>query len=701
MTDVLLVVALFLLSAVLVFLLILLKKTSKSDAGSLVPRLDAFEKAQERTEHAVKEEIAQSRDEQGKAAREQRQELMEAFKTFGDSVVQRMTEVSSIQKGQLETFSNQLVTFAEASGKRLDGVREESATGARQLRKEVVETLATLSETITQTIGGLGNVQKSQLEVFSAQLSSFAQTSGEKLDGVRAESATGAKNLREEVVATLGGISETITKNMGELANVQKNQLDSFSGQLGAFAKASGERLDGARAESATGAKNLREEVVATLKGISETMAKTMKDLAAAEKTQLEAFSGQIASLTRTSGDKLDGIRTESATGANQLRVEVLAALKGITESTTKTMGELANIQKAQLEVMSAAIGKLSESNEKKLEAVRTTVEGKLQAIQVDNAKQIELMRQTVDEKLQGTLEKRLGESFKQVSERLEQVSKGLGEMQTLATGVGDLKKVLTNVKTRGTWGEVQLGAMLEEVLTPDQFKANVATKDGGERVEFAIKLPGRSEDKNEIVWLPIDAKFPIEDYRRLVDAQEKVDVEAVDAAGKALEARVRACATDICKKYLNPPKTTDFGILFLPVEGLFAEVIRRTGLTEVIQRECRVVITGPTTLWSILNSLQMGFKTLTIQKRSSEVWNLLSAVKTEWTRYGDVLDAVQKKLHQASTTIDKANQRGRAIGRKLRDVQALPPREAKALLSLDEPEHEIAAGDGEGEAEE
>jgi DNA recombination protein RmuC len=571
-TDILLIVIVVLLVATVALLLMLLKKASQADTSVLASRLDAFEKAQERTERTVREEGAQSRDEQGKAAREQRQELTEAFKTFGDSVVQRMMDVASMQKGQ----------------------------------------------------------------------------------------------------------------------------LDAFSGQLTTFAKASGERLDGVRAESATGAKQLREEVVTTLKSISETMVKTMKDLAVAEKVQLEAFSGQIASLTKTSGEKLDGIRTESATGAKQLREEVIAALNGITEATTKTMGELANVQKIQLEAMSSTIGKLSDTNEKKLEAVRVTVEGKLQSMQIDNAKQLDQMRQTVDEKLQGTLEKRLGESFKQVSERLEQVHKGLGEMQTLATGVGDLKKVLTNVKTRGTWGEVQLGALLEQVLNPDQFATNVATKDGGERVEFAIKLPGQGANNDETVWLPIDAKFPVEDYQRLIEAQEGADVEGVEMAGKQLENRVKTCARDISEKYLNPPKTTDFGILFLPIEGLFAEVIRRTGLTEVIQRGCRVVIAGPTTLWSILNSLQMGFRTLAIQKRSSEVWNLLAAVKTEWTKYGDVLDAVQTKLHQASETIEKAKVRSRAVGRKLKDVQELPVGEVTAILPQNLLEDAEDAGEGD-----
>ncbi|MBU0663780.1 MAG: DNA recombination protein RmuC [Proteobacteria bacterium] len=376
--------------------------------------------------------------------------------------------------------------------------------------------------------------------------------------------------------------------------------------------------------------------------------------------------------------------REELSRAAREQRQELTGAFSTFGDSVIQRMKDAAIIQKIQLEAMSTIIGKLSDSNEKKLEALRVTVEGKLQSMQVDNATQLEQMRQTVDEKLQGTLEKRLGESFKQVSERLELVHKGLGEMQTLATGVGDLKKVLTNVKTRGTWGEVQLGALLEQVLNSDQFAVNVATKDGGERVEFAIKLPGQGTEKEDIVWLPIDAKFPIEDYQRLIDTQELGDLAGVETAGKQLEGRVKACALDICRKYLNPPKTTDFAILFLPIEGLFAEVIRRTGLTEAIQRECRVVIAGPTTLWSILSSLQMGFRTLAIQKRSSEVWNLLAAVKTEWTKYGDVLDNVQKKLEQASKTIDLAKTRSRSVERKLRDVQELPVGEAAVLLSLD-----------------
>ncbi len=411
--------------------------------------------------------------------------------------------------------------------------------------------------------------------------------------------------------------------------------------------------------------------------------------------SRLDALEKAQERTERSVREEVARSREELGKAAGEQRRELGEAFRTFGDSAAQRIMEMSAVQKTQLEAVSSALGNLSESNGKKLEAIRGTLEGKLQSIQDDNARQLEQMRQTVDEKLQGTLEKRLGDSFRQVSERLEQVHKGLGEMQALATGVGDLKKVLANVKTRGTWGEVQLGAMLEQILNPDQYAVNVATRDGGERVEFAIRLPGQGTDGEEVVWLPIDAKFPIEDYQRLLEAQERADGEGAEAAGKQLENRVKSCAWDICRKYLEPPKTTDFGILFLPIEGLFAEVIRRTGLTEAIQRECRVVIAGPTTLWSILNSLQMGFRTLAIQKRSSEVWNLLAAVKTEWMKYGDVLDAVQKKLNQASETIEKAKVRSRAIGRKLKDVQGLPAGESNELLSANAPDEEESGLEG------
>ncbi|MFZ5626847.1 MAG: DNA recombination protein RmuC [Bacillota bacterium] len=311
---------------------------------------------------------------------------------------------------------------------------------------------------------------------------------------------------------------------------------------------------------------------------------------------------------------------------------------------------------------------------------LREGVEGRLRLLQEDNHRQLEKIRQTVDEQLHATLERRLGQSFQLVSERLEQVQKGLGEMQALAAGVGDLKRVLTNVKTRGIWGEVQLAQVLEQLLTREQYAENIVTKAGStERVEFAIRLPGRERD-NEFIWLPIDAKFPLEDYQRLLEAQERGEVALAQEAGKQLELRLKAEAKAIRDKYLDPPRTTDFALLYLPVEGLYAEVLRRPGLYDCLLREYRVVITGPTTLAALLNSLQLGFRTLAIEKRSAEVWQLLGAVKTEFGKFGDLLEKTQKKLQEASNSIETAARKSRTIERKLKDVEAIPVEETEFL---------------------
>jgi DNA recombination protein RmuC len=334
----------------------------------------------------------------------------------------------------------------------------------------------------------------------------------------------------------------------------------------------------------------------------------------------------------------------------------------------------------------------LTETNEQRLREVRNTLESKLKDLQTENASKLDEMRKTVDEKLHVALEKRLGESFKQVSERLEQVHKGLGEMQTLAAGVGDLKRVLTNVKTRGTWGEVQLAALLEQMLTPDQYAVNVATLPGStERVEFAIRLPGRSG--GEPMWLPIDSKFPTEDYERLLVAQDRADPQGVDEAGKALENRIKLEAKAIHEKYIGPPYTTDFAFLFVPTEGLYAEIIRRPGLADFVQREYRVTIAGPYNLSASLSALQMGFRTLAIEQRSSEVWELLSAVKTEFGKFGDVLAKTKDQLETVTKSIGQAEIRTRQMARKLKDVETLPaPKATKLLGEPDAPEEDDEA---------
>jgi DNA recombination protein RmuC len=345
---------------------------------------------------------------------------------------------------------------------------------------------------------------------------------------------------------------------------------------------------------------------------------------------------------------------------------------------------QLALLQKTLSDTLTLQLSNLSESNARRMSEVRATLEAQLAQLQQTNIAKLDEMRATVDEKLQTTLHARLGESFKQVAERLEQVHKGLGEMQTLAAGVGDLKHLLTNVKTRGMFGEAQLAGLLEQVFVPDQYAAQIATRPGSKNVvDFAIKLPGKSDDGSPL-WLPIDAKFPNEDYERLLDAQQRADGLAAEAAAKALEARIRLEAKSIAEKYIEPPYTTDFAILFLPTEGLYAEVLRRPGLMESLQREHRITLAGPTTLLAMLSSLQMGFRTLALEKRSSEVWQVLGAVKTEFGKFGDVLAKVKSQTETVLNTLNSAETRSRAMGRALRQVEALPEAQAQALLPVD-----------------
>ncbi|MDD2366150.1 MAG: DNA recombination protein RmuC [Desulfuromonadaceae bacterium] len=378
--------------------------------------------------------------------------------------------------------------------------------------------------------------------------------------------------------------------------------------------------------------------------------------------------------------------RGESQENSRRTREEMTAGIALLGDSLSRRMTDIAGLQKNQLELFSSQLKSLTASNEERLDKLRDAVDARLKLIQEDNSLKLEQMRVTVDEKLHDTLEKRLGDSFKLVSERLELVQRGLGEMQTLANGVGDLKKVLTNVKTRGTFGEIQLGSLLEQILAPGQYDSNVETRKGsGQRVEYALKLPGRDGTTDGMVWLPLDAKFPQEDYLRLIDAVEAADVSAAADSRKRLEHSVREMAKMIRDKYLDPPHTTDFGVMFLPTEGLYAEVLRLPGLFESLQRDFKVVISGPTTVAALLNSLQMGFRTLAIEKRSAEVWNLLGAVRTEFSKFGVTLDKTRKKLLEAGNHIDQAASRTRVIERKLRDVQDYSGSEAEDISELEE----------------
>lgn len=383
--------------------------------------------------------------------------------------------------------------------------------------------------------------------------------------------------------------------------------------------------------------------------------------------TLLRSRSGDVA-------DQLDRVERE-------VRLQLQATAQAQRQEMSHTLAQAHAATVQQLETMRRQIEVLTESNTRRLLEVRVALETRMRELQADNGARLEEMRKTVDEKLHETLETRLTESFRQVSERLERVHQGLGEMQQLALGVGDLKRVLTNVKTRGTWGEVQLEMLLEQILTPDQYAKNVETVPGtNARVEFALKLPGQKEG-GAPVWMPIDAKFPKEQYERLLEAADRADAEAVASAGRELERAVRNEARTIAEKYLSPPMTTDFAILFLPTEGLYAEVMRRPGLADELQRANRVSIAGPSTLTALLNSLQMGFRTLALEKRSSEVWQVLGAVKTEFAKFGDVLAATKTTLERAARNIESAEVRSRQMARKLKSVEALPAEAALLML--------------------
>ncbi len=407
-------------------------------------------------------------------------------------------------------------------------------------------------------------------------------------------------------------------------------------------------------------------------------------------------------------GERLEReLRREVAESSRSARQELAHSLASFQESLVKQGAEATRTQNAQIDafgqqlaLMQKGLGDtlaqqlqaLSESNARRIAEVRGTLESQLALLQQTNAAKLDDMRRTVDEKLQSTLETRLSESFRQVAERLEQVHHGLGQMQSLAQGVGDLQRVLTNVKTRGMFGEVQLEALLEQVLTPEQYGKQVETRPGSrQRVDFAVRFPGRQED-GQPVWLPIDAKFPREDYERLLDAHDRADATGVDNASRALETRIRTEAKSIGEAYLCPPHTTDFAILFLPVESLYAEVLRRPGLMDVLQREYRVTLAGPTTLLAMLNSLHMGFRTLALEQQASEVWKVLGAVKTEFERYGDWVARIRDQVQKAADTLDKADTRTRQMRRALKGVEALPEAQAQALLP--------AADDGEDDAQ-
>ncbi len=528
----------------------------------------------------------------------------------------------------------------------------------------------------------------------------------EELRAGRDEARTTGKELRAELSDGLKLTNDTLSKTLESSTKAQQSQLEGMTGQLKDLTCSNQSAMETIRGVLDDRVKELqdgnekrlrevREEVSNGLKLSGDSLSNTLAGLGKTQETQLVAMTRQLKDLADSNQSAMETIRgvlddrvKELQDGnekrLREVREEVSTGLKLSTDSLSKTLEDLGKTQATQLESMTRQLKDLTDSNQGALDRVRGILDARVKELQEGNEKKLEEMRKTVDEKLHDTLEKRLGESFKLVSDRLEAVQKGLGEMQSLATGVGDLKRVLTNVKARGTWAEVQLGAILEEVLTPTQFERNVRIKDDStERVEFAIRLPGRKDDPEGCVWLPIDSKFPQEDYLRIQDAADKGDLDAIQRATDALAKTIRVAGKDIHEKYVAPPRTTDFGIMFLATEGLYAEVLRQPALVDELFQQYRVVAAGPTTLAAILSSLRMGFQTLAIEQRATEVWKVLGAVKTEFGKFGEVLNKVKRQLNIATHTLEETGVRTRAMARRLLSVEQLPEAEAAHVLDL------------------
>ena len=574
----------------------------------------------------VRDELRQGREESGKAARDLREEVGQALKSTSDTTVKTVGELAHSQEGRLVAVATEINRLTDSNSHQLETVRS-----------AVESQLTTIRDSNEQKFNGL------RQEVLA--------TLGQMSDDTHQAGAS----TREELSRTLKATADSLVRTVGELGQAQKAGLDGFASEIKSLSANNEGRLD-----------TVRNTLETQLTGIRQGNEATFEQLRTAVEQRLTATI------------------EDSRNSAKQLREEVASGLKNASDTLLQGVGEMGTLLKANLQALSDQVKILVDTSNSGLSAVRAAVDQQLRDMREHNDRGLEEIRKTVNEQLQGTLEKRLGDSFRLVSERLEAVQNGLGEMKNLATGVGDLKKVLTNVKVRGTWAEVQLGAILEQMLTPQQYSANVRTNAGSNAfVEFAIRLPGRDGDPADAVWLPIDSKFPTEDYQRLIDASEAGNSELLQSAAAALARTVKCCADTIRDKYLDPPHTTDFAILFLPTEGLYAEVVRQPALVEQLQQSSRVMVAGPTTLAAILCSLRMGFRTVAIQQRASDVWNILAAVKTEFGKFGGILDKVKKQLDTAASTIDQTRVRTRAMERKLRDVEGLTGNAVAQVLAI------------------
>ena len=668
-------------------------------------------------EHTWQAELSALREEVSRSEREIKDAVRASQDTTTNTLLTNIGEFS-------DRMTNQVERMRTTVDDRFQTLQQNIEARLEQIRETVTTQLQSTTDTLIGTVGELGEAQTRQLTSGAQAINDLTQSNETRIEAVRTTVDTRLQAMQESNDARLDQIRETVTNQLqsttdtlistvGELGEAQTRQLTSGAQAINDLTQSNetrieavrttvDERLQAMQASNDAKLEQIRETVTTQLQGTTDTLISTVGELGEAQTRQLTSGAQAINDLTQSNETRIEAVRTTVDTRLqamqesndarlDQIRETVTNQLQSTTDTLVSTVGELGEAQTRQLTSNTQAINDLTQSNETRIEAVRTTVDERLQAMKKSNDDKLEQMRRTVDEQLQSTLERRLGESFNLVSQRLEDVQRGLGEMQNLATGVGDLKQVLTNVKVRGTWGEVQLGALLEEVLTPDQYDTNVQIKDNSnEAVEYAIRLPGNDDELDSCVWLPIDSKFPLADYERLVEAANVSDEAAVNEATQALIRVVQTEAHKIQDRYISPPATTDFAIMFLPTEGLYAEVLRVPGQVTKLLQDYRIIVAGPTTLAAILSSLRMGFRTLAIERRSSEVWEVLAAVKTEFGKFGTVMKRLKRQLNAASNTIDETGTRTRAMERRLRTVEELPPEEAAAQLGLPGVEHII-----------
>ena len=617
-------------------------------------------------ERAVRDELRQSRDDSAKLARELRDELGQGLKSSTDALVNAVTSLGTLQHGQLETFGGQLSALTESTQGRLDGIRSVVESQLTEMRTannlKFNEVRTTLEESLRASAEDGSKATQALRDELAGRLTTFQESTEKRYDSMRQTVDTKLQATQEQTAAA----SQESSKAAHTLRDEVTNRLTTFQ-------ESTETRYDAMRHTVDEKLQATQEHAVAA----SEASSKAAESLRDAVTTRLTTFQesteNRFDAMRRTVDEKLQATQDQTAKTSGELRGEIRATLKGNADS------------------VGLQLKGLGDTTQARLDAVKGTVDVQLKAIQDGNAKGLDAIRKTVDEQLQTTLEKRLTESFKLVSGQLESVQRGLGEMQTLATGVGDLKRVLTNVKARGTWAEYQLGAILEEILTPDQYSTNVSIHEhSGERVEFAVRLPGLTGDPALSVWLPIDSKFPQESYLRLMDAADAADAAAMQLAYIELARAIRLQAEAIHDKYVSPPTTTDFAILFLPTEGLYAEVLRQPSLAAELQHKFRVMVAGPTSLAALLSSIRVGFQTVAINRHANEIWTVLRAVKTEFGKFGGVLGKLHKQLDRATRTIDDTTVRTRAMERQLRDVEELPAGLAGQVLLLPEPVRDL-----------